>query len=75
MCPSGLNATANDGVGVAGQGLAQRRGWAGSVTFHNRTVVVAGGGQGVPVGAERHPLTPSVWPVRGWPRGWGGPGR
>ena len=34
--------------------------------------IVAAGGQGVPVGAERHRVsTGPVWPVRGWPSGAG----
>ena len=45
-------------------------GWPVSA-FHSRTVrVVAGGGQPVPVGAERHTVTAPVWPVRGAPIGW-----
>ena len=40
--------------------------------FHSRTVlVVAGRGQPVPVGAERHAgYTAPVWPVSGAPIGW-----
>jgi hypothetical protein len=37
VCPSGLNTTEVTAFGVAGQGLAQGVGWAGSVTFHRVT--------------------------------------
>ena len=54
VCPSGLNATELDDVGVAGEG-AQRAGMVGVADIPQpRGVVGAGGGQGVPVGAERH---------------------
>ena len=55
MCPSGLNATLPHGVGVAGQGLAQRGGVGrvGEIP-QPHGVIAAAGGQGVPVGAERH---------------------
>ena len=55
MCPSGLNATLRHGVGVAGQGLAQRArvGRVGEIP-QPHGVIGAGGGQGVPVGAKRH---------------------
>ena len=55
VCPSGLNATLLHGVGVAGQGLAQRARVrrVGEVPQPHGGIAAAGG-QGVPVGAERH---------------------
>ena len=56
VCPSGLNATLLHPVGyVAGQGLAQRGrvGRVGEIP-QPHGVIAAAGGQGVPVGAERH---------------------
>ena len=51
-CPSGLNATVPHGVGVAGERCADRLAGVGVPQPHR--VVPAGGGQAVPVGAERH---------------------
>ena len=65
-CPSGLNATPHR-AGVAGQGGAD--GLAGVGVPQPHRVVVAGAGQPVPVGAERHTVTAPVWPVRGAPIG------
>ena len=54
--PSGLNATADDGVGVAGERVADRRGRLVDVPQPHRAVVAAGG-QRAAVGAERHRST------------------
>ena len=53
--PVGTKRHTGHGVGVAGQGLAQRCrvGRIGEIPQPHR-VIVAAGGQGVPVGAERH---------------------
>ena len=51
-CPSGLNATLVHRVGVAGERVAE--GLAGVGVPQPHRAVVAGGGQPVPVGAERH---------------------
>ena len=56
-CPSGLNATPVHRAGVAGERGADRLAGAGVPQPHR--VVVAGGGQPVPVGAERHTATPA----------------
>ena len=57
-CPSGLNATPTHALVCPVSGVP--RGWPVSAS-HNRTVcVAAGGGQPVPVGAERHTGTAGV---------------
>ena len=54
VCPSGLNATALTAL-VWPVRVASRRGVVGVADIPQpRGVVVAGGGQGVPVGAESH---------------------
>ena len=55
-------------AGVAGQWGADRLAGVGVPQPHR--LVVAGGGEAVPVGAERHPVHRPVWPVRGAPIGW-----
>ena len=67
-CPSGLNATLVHRAGVAGERGADRLAGVGVPQPHRR--VVAGAGQPVPVGAERHTVTAPVWPVSGSPIGW-----
>ena len=51
-CPSGLNATLEHRAGVAGEWGADRLAGVGVPQPHR--LVVAGGGEAVPVGAERH---------------------
>ena len=51
-CPSGLNATPITAAGVAGERVAE--GLAGVGVPQPHRAVAAGGGQPVPVGAERH---------------------
>ena len=51
-CPSGLNATLRHRAGVAGERVADRLAGVGVPQPHR--AVVAGAGQPVPVGAERH---------------------
>ena len=55
MCPSGLNATLSTHLGVAVQRRAQRHrvGRVGEIPQPHGGIA-AGGGQGVPVGAECH---------------------
>ena len=60
-CPSGLNATLVHSVGVSGQRVAD--GLAGVGVPQPHRVVAAGGGQAVPVGAERHTAHALVCPV------------
>ena len=69
-CPSGANATADHRVGVAGERGADRL--AGGRVPQPHRLVVAGGGQRVPVGANATPITAPVWPVSGAPIGLAG---
>ena len=55
-CPSGLNATPSHRAGVAGERVAE--GLAGVGVPQPHRAVVAGAGQPVPVGAERHTRSP-----------------
>ena len=74
-CPSGLNATLVHRAGVAGERVADRLAGVGVPQPHR--AVVAGGGQPVPVGAERHTehragvageRVADGWPVVGVPQ-------
>ena len=67
-CPSGLNATPLTQLVWPVSGVAE--GLAGVGVPQPHRVVLAGGGEPVPVGAERHTAHPSVWPVSGSPSGW-----
>ena len=70
--PAGAERHRVDGVGAAGQGLAERPGvrGVGDIPQPDRAVVAAAG-QHVPVGAERHRVDGAVPAVRGWPSGRG----
>ena len=61
--PSGLNATLDTASCVAGERLAD--GLAGGRVPQPHGVVATAGGDARAVGAERHAVTTSVWPVSG----------
>ena len=66
--PVGAERHAGHRAGVAVSGCAD--GLAGGGVPQPHRPVGAAGDEACAVGAERHPLTQSVWPVSGWPTGW-----